>query len=466
MGMIRNDTMEGRDYLVAPMIMIVEGVHEGSNGPLYYPADELSKTPAVWNHKPIVVYHPQANGEGISACDPIVLTNRKVGIIMNAVVGDVEVDINKKKTKLTALKAEAWLEIDRMKKVDERIATAVEKNEMMELSTGLFTDNEDTEGEWNGEAYTGIARNYRPDHLALLPDLVGACSIEDGAGFLRLNAKPDAIVITNEMSHDNIRSVLNSWLQDKDDDVWVENVYDKFFVFLKDGKYFKGTYSVTDNAVQVSSAFEEIVRVTEWRTKNGNFIGNRKENKMDKEKFVEELIKNENTKWAEDDKDVLMELEEEVLEKMIPVKNETEDDKDKDKKKDDEETSKNEDNKGKETKDEEEEGVENMTAEEYINKKVPSELKGVFQSGLASYKANKSRLIDVITSNEKNIFTKKQLEAKDLDELKALMALAIHTKEQQEHFEVLNYAGQGDPAHNEEEEPMDVPTLNFGDEKK
>ena len=40
--------MDGKDFLVAPMVMIVEGVLEGSEGPLYYPATELAKTPAVW----------------------------------------------------------------------------------------------------------------------------------------------------------------------------------------------------------------------------------------------------------------------------------------------------------------------------------------------------------------------------------------------------------------------------------
>ena len=35
-GATRKDTMAGRDYLVAPMVMMVEGVLNGSNGPLYY----------------------------------------------------------------------------------------------------------------------------------------------------------------------------------------------------------------------------------------------------------------------------------------------------------------------------------------------------------------------------------------------------------------------------------------------
>ena len=59
----------------------------------------------------------------------------------------------------------------------------------MEVSTGLFTENVQANGVFGGKAYHAIATNYRPDHLAILPDQIGACSIEDGAGLLRVNVK-------------------------------------------------------------------------------------------------------------------------------------------------------------------------------------------------------------------------------------------------------------------------------------
>jgi len=174
--LVRHDRMEGREYLVAPMIMAVEGVLNGSDGPLYYPAEEWAKVPAVWNHKPVVVYHPTRNGEHVSACDPDILTNRKVGVIMNTRWEDGK------------LKAEAWIEKERVGAVDPRVKDALEKNVVMELSTGLYVSSDGVPGEWKGIPYIGTARNCRPDHLALLPDKVGACSIADGAGFLRANA--------------------------------------------------------------------------------------------------------------------------------------------------------------------------------------------------------------------------------------------------------------------------------------
>lgn len=174
--------LEGRKYLVIPTVMITEGVHAGSNGPLYYPAAELAKIPAVWNHKPTVVYHPTANGAPISACEPAVISRRKVGLIMNTKWEPG------KKGNPGKLKAEVWLDTERADAVDDRVMKAVLNGEMVEVSTGLFTDNEHVDGMWKKTPYTSIARNYRPDHLAILPDQKGACSIADGAGLNR-NAK-------------------------------------------------------------------------------------------------------------------------------------------------------------------------------------------------------------------------------------------------------------------------------------
>ena len=56
------------------------------------------------------------------------------------------------------------------------------RGEMMEVSTGLFSEIEPKPGVFKGRHYKGVVRNLRPDHLAILPDSIGACSIADGAG--------------------------------------------------------------------------------------------------------------------------------------------------------------------------------------------------------------------------------------------------------------------------------------------
>lgn len=181
---LRHETMDGKEYVVAPMAMLTEGVHNGSNGPLFYPKEELSKTPVVWNMKPLVIYHPTANGQGVSACTPEVIEKRSVGVVMNSKFDD-------------KLRAEAWIDEPKCNQVDPRVMKALHKGEMVEVSTGLFTDNEIKEGEYHGKRYVAIARHYRPDHLAILPDKKGACSISDGAGLLQLNEEQ-----LNEAQHD------------------------------------------------------------------------------------------------------------------------------------------------------------------------------------------------------------------------------------------------------------------------
>lgn len=177
-GRTRRATIGGREYIVAPLSLIVPGVLNGSKGPLYYPAEEIAKDPSVWNHVPIVVYHPISNGQHISARDPDVLESQGIGIVLRAVASDSRAN--------GRLTAEGWFDVQNMGRVDERILIALEQGKSIELSTGLFTDNvpADEGAAFNGTPYTHIARNYRPDHLAILPDQVGACSIEDGCGVL------------------------------------------------------------------------------------------------------------------------------------------------------------------------------------------------------------------------------------------------------------------------------------------
>lgn len=270
-GLVRNEKLEGKDCLVVPMVMIVEGVLNGSGGPLYYPAEELAKVPAVWNHKPVVVYHPTMGDQPISACDPATINAYKVGVILNT------------KWDGKRLSAEAWLNPDRLELVDKRVSDAINANQMMEVSTGLFTDNEATPGVFNGIAYNGVARNLRPDHLAILPDQIGACSIADGAGLLRVNATNkkelhDTLVIlgiVDNVSHDAIHSALYAALGNKDG-LWIEDVFDSSVVYTDNGKLYKRTYRMEDSKAILEGIAEEVFRVVQYQSADGTVAVNTK----------------------------------------------------------------------------------------------------------------------------------------------------------------------------------------------
>lgn len=424
-GLYRIDQMERKDWLVVPMIMLTEGVHNGSNGPLYYPSEELRKTPVSWNHKPIVVYHPQMHGQGISACDPDVITNRKIGVIMNT------------RFEGGRLRAEAWLDSDRVAQVDNRILEAIERNEMMELSTGLFTDNEDAEGEWNGERYVAIARNYRPDHLAVLPDQVGACSIKDGAGLLR-NAQSNLPELTdmgrswlraigvmdsvthNALSHDDIWRKLNAAVKSSaGDDAWVVDVYNDYFVYRVGDdleQMYRRGYMFNDRDVEVNGESVPVNRKIVYEV-----VGNlEEENVMDKEKLQALVDSQEETPPAS--------------------------------------------SKAPEPKKEEEpEQNKEVTVDEYIAN-APEGMRDMLEAGLRAHARQKVGLIEVITKNERNPFTKEQLENKSLAELEGLAQLAEVPETPGTNARQTVYAGEPALVGNGEqgEEPLVAPTMNFG----
>jgi hypothetical protein len=444
---VRFDTMEGREYLVAPMVMITEGVHNGSNGPLYYPRSELSKTPEVWNHKPVVVYHPTMNGLGVSACDPDVITNRKVGVIMNTY-------FDKKTGKL---RAEAWLEKERIQEVDPRIAEALSSGEVMELSTGLFTDNELIDGEWNGKNYKYIARNYRPDHLALLPDKIGACSIEDGAGLLQLNQSQKTSI--EYQLQENFGS-----------DAEIQNVVTSQIAFNSKGGLYKVDCFFNEGNFIIDS--ETCAEVTDNdSTDSRTLLGADTMSHIDE--LVDAIIDNDATAFADDDRDTLLGLGEEFLAKLQPVENE-----DSEEEVEAEEVA--EADAEEETVEEVSEEVaeaeeaevavanEEYTVEDYVAN-APPEIRDMLQSGLESHNRDRQALIDVVVGNERNTFSSDQLNTKPISELKALAALA--SQEVVENSEVkpsANYAGAigssvAPVANSSEEAPLLIPTINWGE---
>ena len=171
-ALVRHETFEGRDHLVVPCVMIVGGVLNGA----FVPVEEMRASVEAWNGRPAPILHPKQGDEYVSANDPKVIEQNVVGQVFAA-----RVDGDK-------LKAELWIDIEKAKKLGhERVLADLQAGKPVEVSTGYFADDEPTDGEFNGVAYSTIHRNLRPDHLALLPGEIGACSVADGCGAPRVN---------------------------------------------------------------------------------------------------------------------------------------------------------------------------------------------------------------------------------------------------------------------------------------
>lgn len=201
----RYESLDGKRYLVVPMVMLTHGVHRGSLGPIYYPEPELAKTPLVWNTTPIVVYHPTKNGKPTTAKDPEILRTRRIGMVMNTVY---------EKGKL---KAEAWLDEKLCDIVDKRVLASIRNNQKIELSTGLHADRENQKGLFNGKPFEIVARNYRPDHLAILPDIKGACSINDNCGVLANNRELYSSLKNLVLNNKNCKGKCKCSKEEKED---------------------------------------------------------------------------------------------------------------------------------------------------------------------------------------------------------------------------------------------------------
>lgn len=183
-GKVRREIVNGKEFLVAPLTLIVPGVLNGSQGPLYYPPEEIARNYEDWNGVPMVVQHPTRNGIPVSGRTPQAMGSQEIGRVYSAKIGTE-----------ARLQAEGWFDVEATDRVDPSITPRLRKGEPIELSTGLYTTNIPNRGQYRGTVYTHIAKNYKPDHLAILPDRTGACSLRDGCGVL-VNEEETTTMVT------------------------------------------------------------------------------------------------------------------------------------------------------------------------------------------------------------------------------------------------------------------------------
>lgn len=286
----RKETLNGRDYLVVPVTTLVPGVLNGSDGPLLYRPEEVGKNPHSWNGMPIVVYHPTHNGQPVSARDPVILEKYGVGELYRSSYAG-------------KLQHEAWFEESRVKKVDTRVHNAILSGTPLEVSTGLYLDTTDApEGStWltaNGEKvpYIKETSNYQPDHLAVLPDQVGACSIKQGCGifinestatvqYLGTDGKPladsqkpsvwnkfkewfglapSANQLSYEQVREQLRQAMRSRFMQSEPHCYIVEVYPDYFIYEHDEKYYKLDYTQSGNSVTLGTSPVEVVRAVSY----------------------------------------------------------------------------------------------------------------------------------------------------------------------------------------------------------
>lgn len=352
---VRQHEYDGRNHLIVPVVMMVEGVHNGSHGPLLHRIEDLGRFPGSWDGIPVTIDHPEIDGANISANAPDVLDARGIGRVFNTRIDGVK------------LMAEAWLDEERLRQLSSVVLAQIQAGEPIEVSLGMFTEELQTTGEWNGEQYEAIAKNHRPDHLALLPGGRGACSVADGCGVRANNQKggnvqvEDLFKVLKDMNKegysvnnlivdadqgyrelvDAVRQKLDS--MDSESSVhFLSEVYDDAVVYevrmrLGGSRLFKQGYSYEGGAVTLQGSPQEVRRKVEYvamaegpgqKRIRVNINKNKEEHQMadNAEKCtpcikakVDALIAHESKRFAETDRVWLETLSEEQLVKMEPV---------------------------------------------------------------------------------------------------------------------------------------------------
>lgn len=345
-GKIRTAKFRGRDHVVVPITMLVEGVIHPSNveEPEFVPASSFSTAPQGWNGRPVMLSHPKDGDEPVSANSPEVL-EAAMGTLFNThVAGD-------------RLLTEAWIDRELTAAAGAKAVRALERIEAqdpadpVEVSVGAFVTTLEEAGTFRGKRYARVWQDITQDHLAILEEGDrGACSVAMGCGVARvhtLSAKGlefEGDDAPEEPRAKSLRERLLAWMRGLDSSMgmsdtdvrqelmdalkaadpnarWIDAVYDEYVVYCQaspvpDGyggfttgsKYMQQGYSIDSAGVVTLTG--DPVEVEPVMSYEPVTAANRNSNEGDedmktKAERIKALIANPRAKFTEADRAML-----------------------------------------------------------------------------------------------------------------------------------------------------------------
>lgn len=174
----RTVSRNGVDWVVIPIIAMVGDavvcpVSSGVNE--FVPTSALSSNLFAWSGRPVTLDHPGAGTPdygSLMANTPAVIDEIGIGYLYNPIVS------------ASRLKMEAWIDTSRAASVVgcQDVIDRAQAGEIVELSLGAIVTVVERAGTYNGVAYEIEWEEIEPDHVAMLPFGVGACSVAIGCG--------------------------------------------------------------------------------------------------------------------------------------------------------------------------------------------------------------------------------------------------------------------------------------------
>jgi len=419
------------EYIVAPVNMIVEGVLPGSQGAIFYNADQIKLSEPYWDGVPVTINHPtDNNGNSVSARTPSVLEDYGVGQIYNTFFD----------TTTNTLKAEAWINKSILETKFPEVYNMVTSDTFnMEISTGVFLEEQKISGNFAGNSYNTIGLNFHGDHLALLPNDTGACSWVDGCGLrtnkkglkMKINKKEKQFIF-NESSFDQIIDQIRRHVYSSDSanrDSYLTGVWPSYFIYKTEtrmnenqrweSKLWKQSYSNTNDVITIANDAVEVVGEmvytevsTGTQTITNKIIGDEMANEKPccPEK-VKSLIGATNNSFTADNEEFLLSLNAKQLEsaELLATNKQTE---------------------VKETVVEKEK-VENATTEKVVFtnmsdfiESAPEDIKIALNALVKADNDKRTTLIDTLVANEDCLFEKDELVAFTTNQLEKLSGFA------------------------------------------
>lgn len=420
----REEMLDGRTHLVVPATILVEGVHSGTGGPVYYPSEELKKSVPLWNGVPVPIRHPvDKDGNPRNVNSPEVINEFVTGRVFNAAWEDEKV------------RAELWLDREKFKTISPDIFAMLSQNKNVEISSSLYTSDDETPGEWNGEKYIGTVSRFIPNHVAILGEEAGACGFKDGCG-IRNNSEKKITFHCNvaTMSHAELEKELREKLKEKYPPVnpdgffpcYITDVWDNRFVYehniINGGfKLFQQDFKIRKDKVTFVGEPEEVEK------KYSYIPVNNKEVNMERSEIVTKILANAEVKkelgLEAETKETFEKMDDKLFKVVSNAFNRITGCKCQEEKKEEEKKEEKKEEAAINNKQTEEKLTKPKTAEEYISE-APPEVKELLSNSLRLHNAKKAALVKALIANSRNKFSQAQLNSKSMEELEMLTELA------------------------------------------
>jgi hypothetical protein len=334
------------------------------------------------------------------------------------------------------LKADLWINVKKANDKAKDLIPFLQNGGELQVSTGMLAGLDGVAGTWNEEDYVGGVNAIVPDHLALLPGGTGACSWDDGCGVRfhqELKKEPDTLIIMGidlEKQLTEVHRYVDSLdVMDPAGERYtkvhfVRAVFSDYFVYqqrelgvdgMEENKLYKQSYSMTDGTLEAEGEPIEVMEEVKYKplanngshpisnSKGGKNMGDKIEKECCPEK-VEALIADEETAWTEDDREWLLSLNEDQIDKIEVTVTVNEPDPEPDPEADPEPSE------------------EEVTLASYLNS-APPEIRAVLNEGMKAMDEKRQSLMNKVINHEGNTFTEEQLKKMDTEMLQGIASM-------------------------------------------